>query len=411
MPGIASNSDLPAGQWNVRRHNLALVLRGIAATGRGTRARLAAASGLTKATVSSLVTELIEADLVVESGLRAKGSTGRPGSVLEINRQGHAGIGLEVNVDYIAACVIDLGQQVRYQRVECADNRTEYETALTRLARVASAAMRAAEDLGLRPQGIAVALPGIVDVDTGRLLQAPNLGWIDLPIADLLAERLGIAPAEVWLENEANLAALGGLWFDDSSAWGDFVYVSGEIGVGAGIVTGGRMYRGTRGFAGEIGHVTIDPDGEPCGCGGRGCVERFCGQEAMLRGAGLPTDTATSTGKPDGPIAALLAALEAEEPRALRSVHRAGQALGAGLANVVNVVDPDTVVLGGIFTPLAGWLAEPLAAALGRQVLAGRWSLPRVAVSTLGPESAVRGAAGLVIQQLLDDPARITRSG
>lgn len=409
MAGIASGDGIPAGQRNVRRHNLALVLRAIAGTGRSTRARLAAATGLTKATVSSLIAELAGYGLVVESGARTKGTTGRPGSVLEINRQGHAGIGLEINVDYIAACVIDLAQQVRYYRVECADNRGEHETALTRLAHVAAATRCAAADLGLRPQGMAVAVPGIVDVDSRRLLHAPNLGWTDSPLADLLAHRLGMDPTDVWLENEANLAALGGLWFDDSSAWGDFVYVSGEIGVGAGIATGGQMYRGTRGFAGEIGHVTIDPFGESCECGGRGCVERFCGQEALLRAAGLPTETATSTGKPDGPIAELLAALEREDTRALRAVHQAGESLGVGLANVVNVVDPDTVVLGGIFTPLAPWLGAPLAAALERQVLAASWSLPQVAVSTLGPEAAVRGAAGLVIQQLLDDPARITR--
>lgn len=410
MPGIAAGGDLPAGQWNVRRHNLALVMRGIAASGRGTRARLAATTGLTKATVSSLVGELVEAGLLIEPGARAQGATGRPGSVLEVNRQGHAGIGLELNVDYVAGCVLDLGQRVRYHRVECADNRGD-AASLARLSRVASAAVGAAEDLDLTPQGIAVALPGIVDVDAGRLVHAPNLGWTDLPVADILAENLRMDPTGLCLENEANLAALGGLWFEDGSAWGDFVYVSGEIGVGAGVVTAGRLYRGSHGFAGEIGHVSIDPNGEACGCGGRGCVERRCGQEAMLRAAGLPTDTATSTGDPDGPVADLLAALRRGEPAALRAVRRAGEALGVGLGNVVNVVDPDTIVLGGIFTPLARWLDEPLAASLNRQAIAARWSRPRLAVSTLGPEAAVRGAAGLVVQGIVDDPARVTRRG
>ncbi|MQA84542.1 MAG: ROK family protein [Streptosporangiales bacterium] len=402
---------VPADQRNVRRHNLGLVMRSISVTGWSTRARLATATGLTKATVSSLAGELIEAGLLTESGAQAKGATGRPGSVLEVNRQGHAGIGLEINVDYVAACVTDLGHRVRYHRVECVDNRTEHTASLNRLARMASAALRAAEEFELTPQGIAVAVPGIVEPERGRLLRAPNLDWTDLPIVDLLAERLGLAPTEIWLDNEANLAALGVLWFAGGSAWGDFVYVSSEIGVGAGIVTDGQMYRGARGFAGEIGHVSIDPSGEPCGCGGRGCIERYCGQEAILRSAGLPTDTATSTGNPDGPVTELLAALEREEQRAVRAVRRAGEALGVGLANVINVIDPDTVVLGGIFTPLAPWLVEPLTAALAGQAIAAPWSPPRVAVSSLGPEAAVRGAAGLVIEQMLSDPARITRSG
>lgn len=409
VDGVRSRR-LPAGQRGIRHHNLALVMRHVDATRSSTRAQLAAATGLTKATVSSLVAELIDAGLLVDLGAQPSGGTGRPGNALEIDRTRHAGIGLEINVDYTAACVTDLGRSIRYHRVECADNRSDPKTALNRLARSTVAAQRAAEDLGLAPAGVALALPGLIDPHAGRLLHAPNLGWSDLDIADLLGDRLDRDPRDVQLDNEANLAALGELWFGNGSAWGDLVYVSGEIGIGAGVVTRGRMYRGARGFAGEIGHISIDPAGEPCGCGGRGCLERFCGQEAILRAAGLPpTELATSTADPDGAIAELVTALHDGQPRALRAVHQAGEYLSVGLANTVNVVDPDTVVLGGMFTPLAPWLVEPFTTGLERQAIAARWGLPRVAVSTLGPEAAVRGAAGLVIQRLLADPSRLTR--
>lgn len=377
-----------------------------------TRAQLAASTGLTKATVSSLVDELVYARLLVDRGAQRSGGAGRPGSVLEIDRSRHAGIGLEINVDYIAACVTDLGHSIRYHRVELADNRGDPRATLKRLARSAAAAQRAATELGLTPAGVALALPGIVDPEGRRLLHAPNLGWSDVDIAERLAPDMERDPAEIHVENEANLAALGELWFGDGESWGDFVYVSGEIGIGAGIVTAGRMYRGSRGFAGEIGHISIDPRGKPCGCGGRGCLEQYCGQEAILRAAGLPTSVlTTSTANPDGAIARLVQALGEERPRALRAARRAGEYLSIGLANVVKVVDPDTVVLGGMFTPLARWILEPFTEGVQQQAIAARWGAPRVTVSTLGPDAAVRGAAGLVIQQLMADPSSVTPAG
>lgn len=399
----------PADQQEIRRRNLGLVMRHVSPTVPSTRARLAAQTGLTKATVSSLVAELLRGGFMVELGTQTTGHSGRPGSELGTNTHVHAGVGLEINVDYAAACVTDLGHNVRYHHVVRMDNREEARRALQRVARMGSAALDAAAEAGLTPYGVGLAVPGIVDPSTGRLLHAPNLGWSDLPITGILCGMLGLDPDEIRLDNEANLGALAELWFGGGAEWGDFVHVSGEIGVGAGIVTGGRTYRGVHGFAGEIGHISIDPAGEPCGCGGRGCVERFCGQEAILRAAGLDTDPATTTGKPDGPVADLVRALDAEGPDALRAVRRAGQALGTGLANVANIVDPDTVVLGGIFTALAPWLTEPLTETLQGQSIAQRWSPQRVAISTLGPDAAVRGAAGLVVQEILNDPGVLTQ--
>ncbi|GAB3484521.1 ROK family protein [Nocardiopsis coralliicola] len=394
----------------VREDNLGLVLGRVSTHGPLTRARLAEATGLTKATVSSLVAELLEARLLTEAGVLPNGGAGRPGTVLDIHGGAHASIGLEVNVDYMAVCVSDLGHGVRYHRVECADNRGAARPALDRLARLLDLALRAARDAGLQPIGVSLAVPGLVAPEAGRLLRAPNLGWSDLPIAAMLAERVGLEPGAIRLDNEANLAALGELAFGRGGAWGDYVQVSGEIGVGAGIIRGGRIDRGSHGFAGEVGHLSLDPAGEPCGCGGRGCLERYCGLEALSRAAGLPaSEPATTIGDPSGPVAQLLAVLEGGDAQAAAAVARVGEYLGTGMAGVVNVVDPDTVVLGGMFAPLAPWIAEPFAAALLPQTIAARWAPPRVEVSTLGPDAAVRGAAGLGIAELLADPARVTR--
>jgi predicted NBD/HSP70 family sugar kinase len=243
-----------------------------------------------------------------------------------------------------------------------------------------------------------------VDAAAGRLLVAPNLGWADVPIADEIVKRLGRFQLPVIADNEANLAALGELWLGIGAACGDYVHVSGEIGIGAGLVVGGSLFRGSRGFAGELGHLVIEPDGPPCSCGGHGCLELFAGQEAILRGAGLPSTTATSLGGAENPLRELIAMLERDDAKAHASVAAAAAALGVALADVVNLIDPDTIVLGGTYASLATWLVEPLDRALAGQVIASAWRPIAVRPSTLGPDAAVRGAAASIVQRVLAAP-------
>jgi predicted NBD/HSP70 family sugar kinase len=389
---------------DVRRHNLALVLQQVAAEGAISRAELAGVTRLTKGTVSTLVQELLRLGLLVELGTQPDGRVGRPRTVLALNGDGHCGIGLEINVDYIAVCVANLLHEVRFHRVDAIDNRSaSLGRVLDRSARLVQAAVQAAAAEGLRPAGIAVAVPGTVDVPAGRLLVAPNLGWSDVRIVDELSVRLGAA-LPVLADNDANLGALGELWLGIGAESGDYIHVSGEIGIGAGVVVDGTLFRGSRGFAGEIGHVVVDPDGPPCSCGGRGCLERFAGQEAILAAAGLPTTSATTLGQVDTPLRELLALLGQRNRRAEAAVRSAANALGIGLADVVNVLDPDTIVLGGTYASLAPWLVDPLEDVLARQVIAAAWRPVKVAASALGPDAAVRGAAGWIVNRVLAEP-------
>jgi predicted NBD/HSP70 family sugar kinase len=183
--------------------------------------------------------------------------------------------------------------------------------------------------------------------------------------------------------------------------------VSGEIGIGAGVIVDGRVFRGAHGFAGELGHLVVDPDGPACTCGGRGCLEQVAGQEAILRAAGLTGPSATAAARPEGPLTDLIRLLETADDTALRAVETAGQALGTTLASVINLLDPDTIVLGGVFSPLAPWIRPPVEAALtgGSGIL--RDKPPPIVVSALAGDAAVLGAAGLVIERVIADPARL----
>ncbi|MEO3776942.1 ROK family protein [Micromonospora sp. B11E3] len=392
-------------QGSLRELNLAVVLGRIAVAPRPpSRADVAAATGLTRATVSAVVDDLISGRLVTESDPAPRTRAGRPARGLVLADNGPAGLGLEVNVDYLAACVVDLAGRVRHHTVRRADLRPASPAdALTRLARLAAAARADAERQGLTLAGAALAVPGLVDA-AGLVRLAPNLGWRDVAVPELLAGHPplvepvpGVPPLVV--ENEANLAALGELHAAPDGPT-SFLHVSGEVGIGAGIVLDGALFRGVRGWSGEIGHLPVEPEGRPCRCGGRGCLEQYAGQEAVLAAAGLagvdlPADTAAAR------LADLAAA---DDPAARAALAEAGRALGVAVAGVVNLLDLDTVVLGGGYALLAPWLRPPVLAEVSQRVLTAAWSPVTVRPSALGPEAAVVGAAGSVVRRIVADP-------
>jgi predicted NBD/HSP70 family sugar kinase len=391
----------------MRDRNRALVLDAVVRSEPVTRAQLAARTGLTKSSVSTIVQELLSARLLVEQGTQREGDLGRPGTALTLARDGVAGLGLVINVDYLGAYVVDLARRARVHLVEVDDNRGRDPAGVVeRLVRLAGAAGTAAAGQDLTISATCVAVPGLVDQATGAVLRAPNLDWSGVPLRQRLAGRVPSALTDVLVENDANVAALGELWFGEGAALGDYARISGEIGIGAGIVVGGQLFRGAHGHAGELGHTILEPDGGPCACGARGCLELFAGQEAILRAAGLdPAVSATS--RADGPVGALADRLASGDRRALAALEVAGRSLGLATASLVKLVDPDTVVLGGIYATLAPWLRRSFQAALQAGIPMTRGTPPRIAVSGLGPDAAARGAAGLVTARMLARPGAL----
>ncbi|GAA3559719.1 ROK family transcriptional regulator [Amycolatopsis ultiminotia] len=369
----------------MRARNLGLVLGEVHRAAPLTRAALAELTGLTKSTVSKLVGDLVDAGFLAETGPARVGERGRPGVSVVLSGARVASLGLEVNVDYLAGCVLDLSGTVRFSRRIERDNRGRRPARVLRsLQKLADGLLAEAEAAGLSLAGAVLAVSG--PVADGVLASAPNLGWRDVRAADLL--RL---PVPVSLENEANLGALGELWFGAGSP--EFLYVSGEIGIGAGLVVGSELFRGARGLAGELGHVVVSSSGPGCRCGARGCLETYAGQEAVLTAAGVRT------------VEALVRQLAADDPRAVRAVAAAAEALGLALTSAVNLLDLDRIVLGGIFGPLFRWLAPAAESVLADRLGPLRGSVPVLAPSTLGATAATLGAAGTTIHRVLADPA------
>lgn len=393
---------LPDTQQGMRRRNLARVMHAVSAEGPLSRAGVASRIGLTRAAVSTLVDELIRSGLLEElgperpdrvgrQGAARPGRVGRPGSALAVSGHGPAGIGAEVGVDHLAVCAVDLRGEVRARAVRHGTNRGRTpEPVIEELTDLVRQVVAEAEREKLWPAGLAVAVPGLVARDARTVVRAPNLDWHDTDLGALLPVEFPLT-----VDNEANFGGLAELWLGEDTPQ-DFLHVSAEIGIGAAMVVDGALLRGTRGFAGELGHVPVRPDGPECACGGRGCLEQYAGEEAVLRAAGL------ELGEDRVGLLAGRATDGDEDVR--RALHEAGTALGIALTGAVNLLDPESVVLGGALAGLAPWLLPAL-----RDELARRTAGPAcpVSVSRLGSEGPLLGAAHSVVRAVLDDPAAV----
>lgn len=390
-----AGAQLPDTQQGMRRRNLARVMHTVSAEGPLSRAGVASRIGLTRAAVSTLVDELIRSGLIEELGPERPGRVGRPGSALAVSGRGPAGIGAEVGVDHLAVCAVDLRGAVRARAVRHGANRGRSpEPVIEELTELVRKVITETEREGLWPAGLAVAVPGLVARDGRTVVRAPNLDWHNTDLGALLPVEFPLT-----VDNEANLGALAELWLGDGTP-PDFLHVSAEIGIGAAVVVDGRLLRGTRGFAGELGHVPVRPEGPECACGGRGCLEQYAGEEAVLRAAGVEPG--------EGRVGLLAERAAQGDTDVRRALEGAGTALGIALTGAVNLLDPETVVLGGALSGLAPWLLPSLEAELARRTAGPACA---VSVSRLGPEGPLLGAAHSVVRAVLDDPGAVAGRG
>lgn len=381
-----------ARQHSLREHNLELVARAVFEVPEPlSRAGVAAATGLARATVSTLVDQLVAAGLVRELPAVTGGRAGRPAVPLIPAPRTVVGLGLEVNVDYLGVRVVDLtGDVVAEQVVPGSFHDSDPTAALARLGEIAREVSGEVTAADMTVAGGRLALPGLVDPRTGLLQVAPNLGWSSLEPVPLL----GLGELDVRVANEAKLAALAELaGGSDVAAPDSFVFVSGDVGIGAAIVVDRALFLGERGWNGEIGHVVVDPAGPRCSCGAFGCLEQYAGKEAMMRAAGLP---------PDAPLDALVSLLADAGSRA---VLPAGRALGSALADFVNLLDVGTIVLGGAYAELMPWLRADVESVLDDRVLAAPFVDLEVRAAQAGPHAALTGGAREVLRAVLADPA------
>jgi predicted NBD/HSP70 family sugar kinase len=352
---------------------------------------------MSRATVARLVDDLVAARLLDEVERAPTTLRGRPATPLAPGAR-YAALGLQVDAGLLAARVLDLRGRVVAEQVE--DGDFTASDPVPTLERLSALALRLLDALPahLRLVGAGLALPGIVDVAAGALLRAPNLGWVDQRPADVLARSLpaGLLPV---LGNEADLAArtVASVAPGRAGPHQDFLYLSGQIGIGGAAVLGGRVVTGSSGWAGEVGHVCVDPDGPACRCGSTGCLEQYAGRNALLDAAGLPRDSAPGL---------LAARVAAGDPAALRALDTAARALGIALAGALNVLDIPTVVLGGHLGELGALLGPRVEEHLARRVLSARWRRPAVVAAATAPAAGASGAALRALDDVIATPVQ-----
>ena len=384
-----------ATNQNLRAHNLSLALRHILANpGAINRAGIAAQTGISRATMSRLVDELIATGLVEESDDKlSTGGRGRPTSVLSPASGTVIALGLQVNISVLGAYLVDLsGNVLARETLEGDFSGSDPQATLRKLARMGRRVLREGREEGTTFLGSALALPGLVSGDT--LVTAPNLGWKNIPFDELTHPLHDLHVTLI--ANEADLAAFAVAHPRPGVPEGpaSFIYVSGEVGIGGGLVINHQPLSGAHGWSGEIGHICVEPQGNVCSCGARGCLETIAGLKALCRAAGLEDESSARE----------LTQLAGHSAKAQDALANAGHALGQALAGVVNTVDISQVYLGGLVAETALYLLPTLHEELETRVLQAPWYAPAIDIRPSSEDLSLRGGAFQILERILDDP-------
>lgn len=380
----------------MRRHNLALILGEVHRDGALTRAELTARLGLSRSTIGALVTDLAELGLVTESVPSGGTRAGRPSHVVGPSPDGPFVVAVDVDVTHLTCAAVGLGGGLLARRVVEFDAPPSPEEVA---GQVVESIPGLAQLGGLSgpPVCIGVSVPGTVDRRNGTVGFAPNLGWRDAKFGALLTD-LASPHVPVVVGNDADLAVLAEHSRGIARGRDDVVYLMGRTGVGAGIIVNGVPLRGFEGHAGEIGHNVVDSSGPPCHCGKYGCLETFVGDHALIDLAGR------EHGPGDHESLAVFAAAREGDERALAAVRTVARSLGQVLGNLVNMLNPEIILLGGTFADVLDMARPELEAALQNHVFTGPGEQVALFRPGLGEDSALIGAAEVAFAQLIDDP-------
>jgi predicted NBD/HSP70 family sugar kinase len=372
-----------------RRHNRAALLRRLHVDGPCTRATLAAELGLNRSTIKAVVDGLAESGVVTEAIPARRNGAGRPSLMVLPAPEAAVVLAVDVRVEQVAMAMVGIGGQVlgRHSWNLHARTRTPGEV----ITHVAETAQLLADELAVSAAGVGVSVPGVVRRDDGLVHEAPNLGWRDVA----LGARLGtVLKLPVHVGNDAELGALAEHVRGAARGATDLLYISADYGVGGGVISEGRPLRGARGYVGELGHILVRPGGRDCYCGSRGCWETEVGEEALCRALGLPVGT------PRGVVVAELRALgRSALPGPLDGF---ADWLTAGLVTAVNMLAPELVVLGDLFTALPPGVVESVRRAVHERSLVSRAvGGVRIETSPLGRDAKLVGSAELAFEPVL----------
>jgi glucokinase-like ROK family protein len=399
----------------VRELNLSSVLRLIYNEAPLSRAKLAEITGLNKSTISSLVEDLLVRKLIQETGISSAG-TGRPATLLKINLQVGGVLGVELGVDFVAAVITDLAGNILSRKHVNADPAASQEKTLGQTQALIDEMILESQKLGLPVLGLSFSIPGTVDLDEGVLIFAPNLYWHNVPIRHIFSASTGL---KVFIENDANAAALAEHLFGMAKQLKDFIFVFAGVGLGGGLFLNGQLYRGKGGYAGEIGHTSIaaEPLQQPCHCGNRGCWETYVNQDSIMQriqvrlGAERSSLIPSLMDEQNAPlsISIIKQAADAGDTVATESLAEVGKAMGIGFAGLVNIFNPEKIILGGPVSVAGEHLLPSIRQSVNKHAMQEIVFQTEINISAFGPDASLIGAAAVVVDDILTNPTRVEK--
>ncbi|WP_214107529.1 ROK family transcriptional regulator [Acrocarpospora catenulata] len=388
-------------QEEIRRHNLGTLLRHVHLGGPTSRAELTNRMGLNRSTIMALTADLTAAGLVREELPRDTGRAGRPSLVVRPESARVYVLAFDVGVDRVVAARIGLGGVILDRR-ETVRPRGRFDMAeVVGILAGFAAQMQRKVHSDTVCVGAAAAVCGAVRKSDGVVRFGPNIGLRDAPFGEALSAELALG-LPVAVGNDANLGALAEHTRGLGVGCRDLIYLHGDVGIGGGIIVNNQLLGGAAGYGGEVGHTVVNPGGQPCGCGARGCLEAEVGERALLEHAGR---FAAERGR-DG-IRLVVEAADKGDIIAQDALHRVGDWLGYGVANLVNIFNPEVVIFGGTLREIYLGSAAQVRSRLNTCALSASREALRLRTSALGDDATIVGAAELAFTQVLADPLEV----
>jgi predicted NBD/HSP70 family sugar kinase len=384
-------SGLGTNQEAVRRHNLGTLLRHVHQRGSSSRAELTKGMGLNRSTIAGLVAELDSLGAVVNAEVvGTPRGAGRPSVGVRIAPDGPFVVAVDLGVDRVVVARVGLGGTVLDRAETIIAGSEAWQVGSTVAGLVRQVVTEAAATSPM--VGIGISVPGLVRRSDGLIRLAPNLDWHDVSFGGIVLAALGV-DVPVSLGNDADLGAVAEHQRGAGVGVDDLIYISGNVGVGAGVISGGHLLEGAGGYVGEIGHLRFNPAGKLCHCGNLGCWETEVGAHAIAEAIRCPQDRVPQLGE-------VLDRYETA-PRELRGI---GSAIGQGLASIVNVFNPQVVVMGGYFGAMYTLVRAEIDSGLAERALPAPLESVSLTVPALGRDSVLLGAAEMAFEPLFVDP-------
>ena len=384
------DKQIGVDQRLARKYNSATILDHLRLHAPISRAGLAEYTGLTRSTVSRIIDQLLAEALVHEVGAQPE-RVGRPGTLIELNPAGGVALGIEIGVDFVSIILTDFIGRVKWRKHVGMPVELDVLSYLREAEKLIGAALDVSKADGLQPLGIGVGVWGLVDIQKGEVRFAPNLKWRDVPLKQLWESRFGLT---VFVENDANAAAMGEYYLGAAKNVDDFIYINTGIGLGGGIISAGELFRGWNGYAGEVGHMTIFPDGDVCMCGKRGCWETLVGSRVAVQNYKAHTGREVS-------FEELVQLLRANDPTSVEIFTKMALALGIGIGSLANIFYPRCFVVGGALQPIFDMILPIARDIFAKNSLFQPQQDIKIIPSALGPDSCVLGCVALVLDEVI----------